>query len=397
MTETTSSSWSELLSAALVGTDRRPYVPEAAGSNAAADPAQALLQQAMVLSVPVLTGTQPTPYLDRLPEPAPADDRPLIPPAAQLRLQALVDAQPKYLGEWLVAVRDSGYRLPSATAPALLDAGRTNTALRAALAHVLGVRGQWLAGQNPDWRYLRREPFGPLRPEDWDGPDPDARIAYANGLYATDPDAARALFAAAWPTSTAAVKVSLLGVVSRYRSDADLPFVAGLARDPSKQVRDEAHAIEASLKGRDLRAEQQPEEFTAEVARIATAAGPVHDLYRYAAPLAHSHWPLDGARVILAALVEHGRERDSGGAEDAAAEKRARGSDWAARQLMGMLGDCAPPQLRPDVERVVLAQTTDRAAGVVHHLDFNDLLTPLGFRAEMHAELTAPTAAQGQE
>lgn len=398
MTETTSSSWSDLLSSALVGTDRRPFVPDAAGPDTAADPAQSLLQQAMMLSVPALTGTQPASYDGPLPEPAPADSRPLIPAVAQLRLRALLDAYPKYLGEWLVAVHASGRRLPSASGPALLDAGRTNTALRTALAQVLGARGQWLAGQNADWRYLRREPVGPPRPEDWDGPDPDARIAYANGLYAADPEAARALFAAAWPTSTAAVKMSLLGVISRYRTEADLPFVESLAKDPSKQVRDEARAIEASLKGRDRRTEERTAEvFTAEVTRIATASVPTHDLYRYASPLAHQRWPLDGARVILAALVEHSRERNSGSAEDAAAEKRARGSDWAAAHLLGMLGDCAPLELRPDVERVVQAQTADRVAGVTHHLDFTDLLTPLGFRAEMHAELTATADAPGQE
>jgi len=397
VSENLGSSWSDVLSAALVGIDRRPFVP-AAGSAESADPAEALLHQAMVLTVPALTGTEPGLYDGQLPEPAPADDRPLIPPAARVRLGALLDAYPKYLGEWLVAVQASGRRLPLAVMPALLDAGRANTALRAALAEVLGLRGRWLAGQNPDWRYLRREPIGPLRPEDWEGPDPDARIAYANGRYAADPEAARALFAAAWPTLTAAVKLSLLGVVSRYRSDADLPFLEGLAKDSSKQVRDEAHAIEASLKGRDRRSEPWPPEvFTAEVSRIATAESPVHDLYRHTASQARNPWPLDGSRVILAALVEHSREKNGERAGDAAAAQRARSHDWAAVQLMGTLGDCAPLELRPDVERVVAAQSTEMAGGIVHHLDFHDLLTPLGFRAEMHAELTAPADAPGQE
>lgn len=412
MSQYPSSTWAEVLSAALIGTERRPFVPEPAGPGPAdgesagpetagpeaTDPAQALLRQAMLLTVPALMGTPPADYTGTLPEPAPDDDRPLISPVVQLRLRALLDAYPKYLGEWLVAVQTAGYRLPSAVMPALLDVGRTNTSLRAALAQVLGPRGQWLARQNADWRYLRREPIGPLRPEDWDGPDPDARIAYANGLYATAPDAARALFAAAWPTLTATVKMSLLGVLGRYRTDADLPFVESLAKDPSKQVREEAHAIETHLKGRDRRAEPRPAEvFTAEVSRMATAEGPVHDLYRYAAPQAAQPWPLDAARVILAALLEHSRERTTGTAADAAAEKRARNNDWAAGNLMGMLADCAPLELRPDVERVVRAQAAETADGRVHHLDFNDLLTPLAFRAEMHAELTTPADAPGQE
>ncbi|WP_051451913.1 DUF5691 domain-containing protein [Actinospica robiniae] len=396
MSQYPSSSWSEVLSAALVGTDRRPFVPGAAGPEAG-DPAQELLRQAMVLTVPALTGAPPARHEGALPEPAPADGRPLISPLVQLRLRSLLDAYPKYLGEWLAAVQAAGLRLPSATMPALLDVGRTNTAMRPALAHVLGPRGQWLAGQNADWRYLRRESVGPLRPEDWDGPDPDARTAYANGLYAADPEAARALFTAAWPTLTATVKLSLLSVLGRHRTDADLPFVEGLAKDPSKQVREEAHAIEAQLKGRDQRAESRPAEaFTAEITRMATAEVPTHDIYRYAAPQAHRPWPLDAARVILAVLLEHSRERDTTAA-GAAAEKRARGSDWAAGHLMGMLADCAPLELHPEAERVSQAQAAEIAAGRVHHLDFHELLSPLGFRADMHAELTAPADAPGQE
>ena len=395
MNQYPSSSWSEVLSAALVGTDRRPVAPEAAGPEAD-DPAQALLRQAMALTVPALTGAPPARYQGALPGPAPSDPRPLISPLVQLRLRTLLDAYPKYLGEWLAAVQVSGHRLPSAALPALLDAGRTDTTLRPALAQVLGPRGQWLAGQNADWRYLRRESVGPLRPQDWEGPDPDARIAYANGLYATDPEAARALFTAAWPALTAAVKMSLLGVLGRHRTDADLPFVEGLAKDPSKQVREEAHGIEAQLKGRDRRAEPRPAEvFTAEISRMATAEVPTHDIYRHAAPQAHQPWPLEASRVILAVLLEHSCERDSGKAADAAAEKRARGSDWAAGHLMGLLADCAPLQLHPEAERVVQAQAAEIAAGRRHHLDFHDLLTPLGFRADMHAELTAD--APGQE
>ena len=384
-------SWDELVSAALVGLDRRPFVPDPA-IPAGTDPAQALLRQAMLVTIPALTGAQPAQYEGPLPEPAPADDRPLIPRAAQLRLRAVLDVYPKYLAEWLVAVQASGRRLPLNALPGLLEAGRGNVSVRAALAKVLGDRGRWLARQNADWRYLLREPFGPLRPEDWDGPEPDARIAYANGLYAADPAAARALLATAWPTLTATVKLSLLALVTRYGTKADLPFVEGLSQDSSKQVREEAHRIAGQLARRlEEAAELSPEQFVADVERLAAAEGVSPELYDFGTQRAHERWPLDGARAVLAVLVEYsGKKVEAEG-------RRARNS-WAAEQLAVILADCAPPELRADVDRAVQSQTPDILAEAAHPLDFGTVLALLGFRADMHAELTASAdAAPGQE
>ena len=390
--------WTELVSAALIGTDRRAFVPDPA-IPPGPDPAQALLQQAMLATIPALTGSEPARYEGPLPDPAPVDDRPLIPRAAQLRLRAVLDVYPKYLAEWLAAVHASGCRLPLAAMPGLLDVGRNSAPIRGALANVLGVRGHWLARQNADWRYLLREPFGPLRPEDWDGPDLDARIAYANGLYAADPAAARALLETAWPTLTANLKLNLLGLVTRYGTKAELPFVTGLAQDSSKQVRDEAHHIKAQLEQRDEETpELSPEKFMADVRRFAATKKIGNEFYHFAMQRARDRWPLDGSRVVLAALVEYSREKPSGETGDRAAEIRRNRVHWAVEQLMGVLADCAPPELLSDVERVVQAQTADIAAVVAHQLDFGNLLTLLDFRADMHAELTASAdAPPGQE
>lgn len=378
------SAWSELLSCALVGTERRAFVPDPSMPSAD-DPAQALLRQAMLAAVPDLAGAPPSAYDGPLPEPAPADNRPLLPRAAELRMRAVLDVYPKYLAEWLGAVHASGYRLPSAAMPALLEAGRNNVALRSALAHVLGARGHWLAGQNADWRYLLREPFGPLRPEDWDGPDPDAQIAYANGLYATDPSAARALLRAAWPNLTAASRMQLLALVTRHGTRDDLPFVRGLSQDSSKQVREEAGRVVTQLERRESQSpELSADEFRTELERLIELDGIANSVYHFATQRAGRRWPIDGARVLLAALLEISRGNGK--------------QHWAAHQLIGMLADCAPLELLPDAERVARAQAAEIAAGAEHWLDFGNLLTPLGFRAEMHAELTAsPDAATGQE
>ena len=395
--ETVRGSWAELVSAALIGIDRRPFVPDAA-IPVGTDPAQALLQQAMLVAIPALTGAQPARYEGSLPEPAPADDRPLIPRAAQLRLRAVLDVYPDLLGEWLAAVRASGSRLPSADMPRLLDAGRRDVSVRGILAEVLGARGHWLARANPEWRYLLREPFGPPRPEDWDGPDPDARTAYANGLYAVDPAAARALLEAAWPTLTAALKLNLLEVLARHASGADLPFLEGLGQDASKQVRREADLIHGRLARREERNPRlSPEEFTVEAERLCAAADISDELHRFATDRAHEPWPLAAARTVLANLVESTRENPLDQGDDRAGNRRARNYS-AGRKLVVVLAFSSPPELRTDVERVVLARAADSAADDPLQPNFDSLLTVLGFRADMHAELTASAdAAPGQE
>ena len=393
------STWTELVSAALVGTERRAFVADAAAA-ADVDPAQALLREAALAAIPALAGAQPTAYEGPLPEPAPVDDRPLIPPASRLRLRAVVDVYPKYLGEWLAAVRAAGYRVPSDAMPSLLNSGRSEVPVRRDLAEVLGARGHWLARQNPDWRYLLREPFGPLRPEDWDGSDPDARIAYATGLYAADPEAARALLQAAWPTLTAAVKVSLLAVVARFGTEAELPFLTGLAEDSSKQVREEAKSIATRLARADgVVAEMLPEEFAAEIARHAATERFGAGLTTLVTQRRPGTWSLDAARSLLGLFVEYSREKAPDTADgDRTAQYDHTRRHWTVEQLLGVLADRAPVELRPDVERILQAQASDIAAGITHVLDFTDLHTLLGFRADMHAELTASAdAVTGQE
>lgn len=391
-------SWDELVSAALIGTDRRASVPDPALAPGT-DPSRALLQQAMLASILILTGPQPAPYDGPLPEPRPADDRPLIPGPAQLRLRTMLDARSKDLVEWLTAVSSRGRRVPMSAMPGLLEAARADVSIRSALAEVLGERGRWLARQNPAWRYLLREPVGPLRPEDWDGPDPDARIAYANGLYAADPAAARELLRNSWPTLTAATKVHLLGVVERYGTKADQPFVAGLSQDSSKQVRDQVRSLSAQLgrRAEDTWQRPSPERFVTDVAQLAGSENLSRQIHTFAMQRALERWPLEGARAVLALLVDCSREQIPVPGEAADDKLRVRNRQ-AAELLARVLADCAPAELHPDVQRVVQDQNEDVAAGRVHHLDFTALLAVLGLRAEMHAELTASDdAAPGQD
>jgi hypothetical protein len=364
--------WAELVSTALVGTDRRA-VP---GSESAhADPAHELLSRAAVAGLVRRVGAPPTRFDGTLPEPAPADPRPLLPQAAARRLRAILDAYPKYLPEWLAAVRAAGYRLPAGYFPALLDLARTNTLIRPDLALVLGAPGRWLAAASGNWKFLLREAREELDPDDRHSPDPDTRISYVAGLYLRDPDAARELIREIWTTERVPVKLGLLGLLARYPDPADLPFVEGLIKDPSKQVRDEATLLAGGLQRR--RDKPAPPAFTAEIARLVAAdRGIGRDLHNFVMSRADEPWPEDGALLLLDALAGHGAQGD-----------RAAWSGWIAEQLQIAVADHAPISARDRVAALVASQAVAALDGTPPRIDFAGMLTLLDFRRDMLAEL----------
>lgn len=97
----------------------------------------------------------PGPRLTR-PDPMPVDPRPLISPAAALRLRAILDGYQKYLPEWLATARATGGRIPPVFFPELLDLTRNNALIRADVAELLGEPGRWLAALNPSWAFFLR-------------------------------------------------------------------------------------------------------------------------------------------------------------------------------------------------------------------------------------------------
>lgn len=364
--------WSELVSTALVGTDRRP-VP---GTGPSQDPALALLSRCAVASLTRRVGAPPQRFDGTLPDPAPADLRPMLPEPAVYRLRAILDSYPKYLPEWLAAVRAAGFRLPAAFSPALLDLGRTNTLIRPDLALVLGAPGRWLATASGTWKYLLREAREQLDPEDWRSTDPDTRISYVAGLYVRDPESARALIRETWTAERVPVKLGLLGLLTRHPDAADLPFVEGLIKDPSKQVRDEATLLAGGLQRR--RDKPAPPEFTAEISRLLAAdRGIGRDLHNFVMSRADEPWPEQGALLLLEALAAYGAQGD-----------RANWSGWIAEQLQTAVADHAPVFVRDRVAALVAGQAVAALSGEAPRIDFASMLVLLDFRRDMLAELT---------
>ncbi|KWT57545.1 hypothetical protein ADL21_34110 [Streptomyces albus subsp. albus] len=266
----TSATWDDLVSAALLGTERRtPPVTGRAGRSAAG----ALLDAAAVSTVRRRAALRPAPARER-PVPAPSDPRPPLPPAARRRLGLLLADRngtggghrrgtapdlTELLPQWLTAAAEYGYRAPEALLPALLDAARARTDLRAAALAFAGPRALWLARLNDEWKFALR---GAGSTAALPGPDdPEAvRALWEEGLFAErvsllaslrrrDPAAGRALLARTWSTERAEDRLMFLDSLREGLTVADEPFLEQALSDRSRNVRGTAAELLSALPG----------------------------------------------------------------------------------------------------------------------------------------------------
>ncbi|GAB3513980.1 hypothetical protein GCM10027575_31780 [Phytohabitans suffuscus] len=252
----------DLLSAALVGTERRPYSGGAIGEVVLDGKGPAgLLEGAAVALAYARAGVTPVPGRQPI-EPAPEETSPQVPAAAARRLALLLsdsgvpggtEVALGLLGDWLTHAADLGYRVPPELLPALLDAGRRRTALRPALATVAGRRASWLATRRADWRYLLTEVAADPDPQDWATGTPGQRLAYLTALRATDPAAGLALLGETFDAEDPDDRARLLGALATGLSLADEPLLEHALDDRRKEVRATAADLLTALPGAALR------------------------------------------------------------------------------------------------------------------------------------------------
>lgn len=285
-TPTDPAPWADLVSAALLGTERRtPPVAVRSGQGAAA----ALLDAAAVSTVRRRAALRPAPAGER-PAPAPADPRPPLPPAARRRLALLLADRggsggsrrgtapdlTELLPQWLAAAEEFGYRAPEALLPALLDTARARTDLRPAALALAGPRALWLSRLNPEWKFALRGIGGPAGLSDHGGvndtdstdspDDPDGvrrrweeglfaeRVALLTALRRQDPGAGLALLSTTWPTERAEDRLMFLDSLRDGLSTADEPFLEQALSDRSRNVRATAAELLSTLPGSALAA-----------------------------------------------------------------------------------------------------------------------------------------------
>ncbi|MFB6699064.1 DUF5691 domain-containing protein [Streptomyces rubiginosohelvolus] len=261
--------WEELVTSALLGTDRRPPAPR--GGPVPADAPAALLDAAALHTVRRRAGLLPA-VPEARPEPAAPDPRPALPEAARHRLAHLLADRSAPSGggrrgtapdltelipQWLAIANRRGFRAPADLLPALLDAARARTDLRPQALAFAGPRGMWLAGLNPDWKFaLRGSASGAPQPG---LTDPDAvarlweeglfaeRVALLDAVRAQDPPAALTLLATTWPTERAEDRLMFLDSLRSGLGWADEPFLEQALSDRSRNVRATAAELLSAL------------------------------------------------------------------------------------------------------------------------------------------------------
>ncbi|MGW6536077.1 DUF5691 domain-containing protein [Streptomyces sp. NPDC055011] len=261
--------WEQLVSAALLGTDRRPAAG-ARGDEAAGALLDAAARRTLRRRAGLRPGAAAVP-----PAPAPEDPRPDLPEAARRRLDGLLAGRAapapaggrrgtapdlaELLPQWLALAGERGFKAPPAALPALLEAARARTDLRAQALAFAGPRGLWLAGLNPEWRFaLRGGGAGGSLPDPgdaekvrelWEEGLFAERVALLGAVRAQDPAAARALLAGSWTGERAEDRLMFLDSLRAGLSAADEEFLEAALADRSRNVRATAAELLSALPG----------------------------------------------------------------------------------------------------------------------------------------------------
>jgi hypothetical protein len=165
------SDWSDVVTTALLGTDRRPLpsrLPAPWGllvSDRTADPASTLLD----LAAAHRAASRSTSALDRCAAPAagPENWLPRAPEAAQALLGSLLaKPQPGLVNDWLATCATAGMGAGVEHWPRLTAVALRNSAVdRDLVGRVLGPRGLWFLSQHPNWTRLVPDPTPAADPQ----------------------------------------------------------------------------------------------------------------------------------------------------------------------------------------------------------------------------------------
>lgn len=147
--------WNQMVTVALLGTDRRepPAPPSGSLADIAADdpqptPSQRLLQQVAATTVVRRAGLLPGAPIATVAPPAP-DARPVTPPAASATWRRVVSDWPVLEDEWVLAVVRNGRRLAPELVSPLLARHRTDAVRHARAMAAAGPLGAWMIDWSP--------------------------------------------------------------------------------------------------------------------------------------------------------------------------------------------------------------------------------------------------------
>lgn len=147
--------WSELVSVAMLGTDRRnPPEPDGLIADLVDDtvrstPSERMLAQVAAAVAVRRAGVLPGPPVAPAAGPA-VDERPICVPAASERWHHVISSWPVLEDEWVLTLLRNGWRVPPELVPALLTRHRSDPIRRARAELACGPIAGWLVGHLPE-------------------------------------------------------------------------------------------------------------------------------------------------------------------------------------------------------------------------------------------------------
>ncbi len=249
-TETVAEHWHELVTAALLGSDRRdpPEPPPGPLADVVADAASPTPSARMLTTVAACAavrraGLRPLPPTPLLAGPA-ADDRAMVPPAAARRWRSIIAEWPVLEDEWLALVEQRRFRLPPDVLVGLLRRHQRDAARAARVVRIGEPLAGWLLDQRPALAPTARRP---APPPDL-GVDGLPALAVPPALLAlltAPPDEIAASIATGLADGSLGVthRAVLINFVARMRPDACRPLAARLRASDSTSSVGLVHAL----------------------------------------------------------------------------------------------------------------------------------------------------------
>jgi hypothetical protein len=256
--------WTELVSVALVGTERKtsPGLVRDVGALVGADFAgqnteKALLTAARVLATYRRAGLPVFHADSRAPDPPAPDTRPEAPSSATQILELVLGGHVTVVGGpvpiaafWLERCAATGHRPPARLLPTLLDLATRDPGLRDVTIEAGGPLLAWLGDRNPRWDWAgtsaKATDVGDIR-RFWETGDQPARLALLRRLRATAPSEARELVGETWAGEKSDDRAKIVQTFASGLGPEDEPFLEAALDDRAKSVRAAAAVLLAAL------------------------------------------------------------------------------------------------------------------------------------------------------
>lgn len=179
------------------------------------------------------------------------DESPALGEQSAAHLPRVMADFPVLFGSWLAAVAESGARVPHEYLPDLLDYLANNYKRKSNLSldqvgKVIGKRGHWLIGLNPDWSNLRAgiRGFVSLDNEEIFQVGVFAeRLAFLETLRDADPERARKMLESTWSEEAVNEKVGFIKILAYNLGPLDEPFLEMALADKRREVRQAAASL----------------------------------------------------------------------------------------------------------------------------------------------------------